>query len=756
MSIHALLEHIKQNAKSPKEQGTAFENLCKRFLEKDKTYSPRFKQVQTYTNWAKAQQILRRDIGIDLVATNSNDSGFTAIQCKFYDANSPISKGGIDSFIAASAGQKFNARIFFDTTNKGPNNNVLAQLNQAQDLDFTRIGIEALEHSSIDWSQYLSQPTIQQKPKKQLRPHQSAALKAVTQGLAHEDRGKLIMACGTGKTFTALKIAEQLAGNNRSVLFLAPSLALVSQTITEWTIESEADLHAFAVCSDAQVGKRKVGQDDLVDIDTHDLAYPATTNARTLAQKCAHNSTDNMQVVFATYQSIDVISKAQQQHGLPEFDLIICDEAHKTTGVSIPGQEDSHFVKVHDQGFIKGHKRLYMTATPRVYVTQVKKQADKTGAILHSMDDAEKFGKELYTLGFGDAVQQDLLSDYKVLVLAVDEGEIARDIQSAIADSDRTLKLDDASKIVGCYKALLKIGVEQTEGKQPMRRAVAFCRSIKESELFRDAFDQVIKKGYLKTQDQYSQDQLLDCEIKHLDGTMNTAVRNAGISWLKHDHNDDTCRILTNVRCLSEGVDVPSLDAVLFVHSRKSKVDIVQSVGRVMRKAEGKQLGYVILPIVVSAGVLPEEALNNNKNYEIVWDVLNALRSHDERLDAEINRVEFGGLTNRIEVVSEISDMPQSGTGTGKTTEAPGVGGAGTAAEPEDRQQNQQYELTWHSSYDSVQRAILAKIVNKCGTRTYWADWAVNVAEIAQKHITRINGILAHTDSEAYRAFQAF
>ncbi|MGI9344895.1 MAG: DEAD/DEAH box helicase family protein, partial [Gammaproteobacteria bacterium] len=745
MSIHALLEQLRINAKSPKEQGTAFENLCKRFLEQDKTYSPRFKRVQTYTNWAKEQQILRRDIGIDLVAANSDDNCFTAIQCKFYDANSKIDKKGIDSFIAASVGQQFNARIFFDTTNHGLTNNVLEQLTQAKGQDFTRIGLEALEHSSIDWSHYFSHQTIEQKLQKQLRPHQSAALKAVTQGLAHEDSGKLIMACGTGKTFTALKIAEELAGRNHSVLFLAPSLALVSQTITEWTIESEIDLHAFAVCSDTQVGKRKVGQDDLADINTHDLAYPATTNPRTLAQRFAHHSTDKMQVVFATYQSIDVISKAQHLHDLPEFDLIICDEAHRTTGVSIPGLDDSHFVKVHNQTFIKGHKRLYMTATPRVYVTQVKKKADETGAILHSMDDAEKFGKELYTLGFGDAVQQDLLSDYKVLVLAVDEGEIAQDIQRAIADSDKTLKLDDASKIVGCYKALLKIGVEETEGKQPMRRAVAFCRSIKESELFRDAFHDVIQEGYLKTQDQYSPDQLLDCEIKHLDGTMNTAVRNAGISWLKQDHNDSTCRILTNARCLSEGVDVPSLDAVLFVHSRKSKVDIVQSVGRVMRKAEGKYLGYVILPIVVSAGVLPEEALNNNKNYEIVWDVLNALRSHDERLDAEINRVEFGGLTSRIEVVSEISDMPQSGVG--KTTEAPGVGGAGIAPEADASQQLAQPEqYAFNYQYDSVQRAILAKIVDKCGTRTYWTTWAGDVAGIAQKHITRIKGILAHTD----------
>jgi predicted helicase len=175
----------------------------------------------------------------------------------------------------------------------------------------------------------------------------------VKAGLVANDRGKLIMACGTGKTFTSLKIAEEIAGKGKRVLFLVPSLSLLSQTLTEWTQESATPLHSFAVCSDSDVGKKRKKDDDAVQTFVHELRYPATTDAKRLAKemKKAHDAS-HMSVVFATYHSIDVVHRAQHEHGLPAFDLVVCDEAHRTTGAKFEGEDESEFVRVHDAAYL--------------------------------------------------------------------------------------------------------------------------------------------------------------------------------------------------------------------------------------------------------------------------------------------------------------------------------------------------------------------------------------------------------------------
>ncbi len=741
--LQAGLEKIRSSSLSLREQGSSFERLVLDFLSQDKTYAPQFEKVQTYGEWARARGMDERDTGIDLVASNKDDAFFTAIQCKLRGDASTLAKREIDSFIAASDTKDFNRRLLADTAQGGMTDAVEAQMRHSRSA-FTRVGIAELGNSSIDWWKYFApHGVVRQQKKKTSRPDQKIALRDVVRGLETADRGRLIMACGTGKTFVSLKVAERLAGKGKSVLFLVPSLSLMSQAVREWTVESGLELHTFAVCSDTHVGKCLVRNEDTADIALHDLAYPATTDAKKLAEKHRLGPQGKMTVVFATYHSIDVISTAQRKHGFPEFDLIICDEAHRTTGATMDSERESPFVKVHDQARVQGRKRLYMTATPRVYVTRVKAAAKQKNAVLYSMDDEEKFGKELHLLNFGDAVRQDLLSDYKVLVLALDEDRIARDIQKKLSSSE-SLQLDDATKILGCYKALAKQGISDTEGEEPMRRAVAFCRDIKSSELFKDNFTAVVDE-YLSHQ---ADPAPLRCKVRHVDGTMNTAIRGAELDWLRGaTDGENACHILSNARCLSEGVDVPSLDAVLFVHARKSKVDIVQAVGRVMRKAQGKKLGYVVLPIVVPAGVAPHEALSSNKNYSIVWDVLNALRSHDEELNADINKAEFGQRLKKIEIISEIEAVPENPPG--KRVD---IGGKERPIPIPMPMRNADLDL----DYDSVQQAILAKIVEKCGTRDYWENWAEDVAGIAEKHIARINGIISDGDSEACRAVDGF
>ena len=765
--IHTLFDTYREQSKTKREQGTYFEKLVIDFLLNDERYSSQFTNVETLHDWASTNGYSSFDSGVDLVATNSDEygGGFSAIQCKFYNTTT-ISKSEIDSFMAASDKSYFNKRILVDTSEKGLNTVVENQLEDST-KDFMRIALEHFETSSIDWTNYLKTEIVKHVPQKELRPHQQEALESTLAGFEATDRGKLLMACGTGKTFTALKIAETYAGKNKSVLFLVPSLALMSQTITEWSKETKIPLHSFAVCSDTSVGKRKKNDDDIAEINIHDLAIAATTDAKKLAENNSIVFPDKMTVIFSTYQSIEVIHKAQTKFNMDAFDLIICDEAHRTTGATLLGEEDSNFVKIHDNDFIKGKKRLYMTATPRVYIGDVKEKAKKVSADVYSMDDIETYGTVFYSLKFGEAVEKGLLSDYKVLVLAVDQDQVAIDIQKRLDDSEHGLKLDDATKIIGCYKALIKHGIDS--GGSHMSRAVAFCRSIESSELFTNEFKLVVDE-YLSRYPEISD---VTCELDHVDGTMGSTERNNKLSWLKSE-TSDVCRILSNARCLSEGVDVPSLDAVMFIHGRKSKVDIVQSVGRVMRRAEGKQTGYIILPVAIPAGSSADDSLNNNANYQIVWDVLNALRSHDERLDSSINKVDLSdslqekieSIKDKIEIVAMVKELPRAKKDTNEATSIGSSGDSSSDDKTRDSSEknigldairlNSQTLSGWELANNSIQKAILAKIVDKCGNRTYWEEWANDISEIANKHIARIKATLSDKTSLAYQRFKEF
>ena len=548
------------------------------------------------------------------------------------------------------------------------------------------------------------------------------------QGLATADRGRLIMACGTGKTFTSLKIAEKMAGIGGNVLFLVPSISLLSQTLREWATEAEIPLRNFAVCSDTKVNKNNE------DISMYELAIPATTQSEALANKLKQTfgpDAERLNVVFSTYHSIGIIQEAQQK-GAPEFDLVICDEAHRTTGVESKEQESSYFIKIHDQRLIRAKKRLYMTATPRLYDAQAKDKAKQHDMELCSMDDPKKYGEELHRLDFSEAVKRDLLSDYKVLVLTIDESAMAAAIQSELAQHEG-LKLSDAAKLIGCWNGLAKkFGNRTTKlDTHPMRRAVAFSRLIKDSKQMADIFNNIVEE--YKRKGGFTDDSELVCRVKHVDGKMNALQRNDALQWLKDESPDNTCHILSNARCLSEGVDVPALDAVIFLSPRNSQVDVVQAVGRVMRKAEGKKLGYVILPVVVPSNMPPEEALSDDKNYKVVWQVLQALRAHDNRFNAIINRIELNKtMPDEISVI--------------------GVGGELGEGES---QAEALLPLPF-PDFEQWRDAIYARVVVKCGDRRYWEDWAKDVADIAKTNITRIRALLAESGKDYRELFDEF
>lgn len=767
-ALRKLLAQYRELSQSEREKGTYFERLAIVFIQRDPGMVQEYEEAWDYSTWAKNHGLPATDNGIDVVAKVHGEDSYCAIQCKFYREGATIPKAEIDKFLATLGGSKhFDRGLIIETTGRSFTENATESW---EHLNVTALGLDRLEDSPIDWEAFFVDGEIKVDPPKKLRPHQEQALEAVRAGLADADRGKLIMACGTGKTFTGLKIAEDMAGAGGNVLVLLPSLALVNQTIREWTIDSQTPLRSYAVCSDAQVGKRKRGgADDVAEVELHDLDYPATTNAARLASRSSYDAPDRMTVIFSTYQSIQVISDAQKLHGFAEFDLIICDEAHRTTGATLAGEDESNFVKVHDQDFIAAKKRLYMTATPRVFGEAVKAKANEASAELASMDDEVLYGETLFTRGFGWAVENQLLTDYKVVVLAVDEAMVSASVQSRLMDADSSLVLDDATKIIGCYKALVKSGLAQEvlTDPQPMQRALAFCKDIASSKLIQTEFRSVVEE-YLDSEE--GQEALADApdlttELQHVDGTMGAKERANKLDWLKESHGDAICRILTNARCLSEGVDVPALDAILFMHPRKSQIDVVQSVGRVMRRAPGKNMGYVILPIGVPAGLTPEEALADNERYKVVWQILNALRSHDERFDAQLNQADLGvdishkieivPVTHKIEVTAEVKDLPSRS----KTKPKAGIGDGSAASDDQGSDGDSKPADTPFQGelvFDEFSKAIMAKIVKKCGRRDYWENWAGDIAKIAENHISRITGIISKEGSKEREAFDAF
>lgn len=719
-----LLYDFKSMSQNKTQQGICFELLMKKYFLTCPLYAETFETVWTWSEFPYNRG--KHDMGIDLVAKKKDYDEYCAIQCKFYDENYSVSKADVDTFLSASGKPffidgkpvRYSERIVVSTTDKW--SSTAEDTIDGQMPAVHRIRLKDLRESGIDWDSFSlnNVEDMKRSERKTARSHQTKAIEAVLNGFRSADRGKLIMACGTGKTFTSLKIAEALTNGIGNVLFLVPSISLLNQTLLEWSAQCSYDYSVFAICSDP---KASAASDEGGRVS--DTIIPATTNVeRLIAYYTFGWSETGMKLFFSTYQSIDVISKFQKQTGLM-FDLIICDEAHRTTGVTLAGENESDFVKIHNNDFIQGKKRLYMTATPRIYGDESKAKANEKSALLCSMDDEEIYGSEFYRLGFSEAVALGLLSDYKVIVLAVDENYVSRTLQNLITTHDSELILEDAVKIMGCLNGLSKRTVFAGEedyfanDPMPMKRAVAFNSSIAASKkfvsLFKEIQDELKLYGY--------DESVVSVELDHVDGTNNALFRKDRIDWLKDDTPDGYCRVLSNARCLSEGIDVPALDAVMFLNPRNSIVDIIQSVGRVMRKTEGKKYGYIILPIGIPAGMEPEEALADNQRYKIVWDVLQALRAHDDRFNNTINKIDLNRKKpENIQVI--------------------GVTGAGDDSDEKSKGHEQSYtQLSLNlEDLQKWKNGIYAKIVKKCGSRKYWEVWAKDIADIANRHINQI------------------
>ena len=766
-----LLNWARASKLNTREQGDYLEHLTKFYLTHDPAQQSVYTDVYLWKEWAEKNDLPRNDYGIDLVAIQQ-DGTRTAIQCKFFTDHS-VQKKDVDSFLAASGAAEFERRLYVTTAEHFSKQ--VQQTFANQDKEVRILTIREMSRSGIDWDKLnpdffwgssgatykYEKKHVPLKPKKTPRPHQTEAVQKVLSGLSKHDRGKLIMACGTGKTYTALHLAESYAratnpGKITRVLFLVPSLALMSQTVREWSQDATLPLSSYAVCSDVKVGTRK--NTDSEDIPRTDLVIPSTTEGTKLVSEekrrlNLQGEDERLVVVFATYHSIQAVHEAQKA-GFKDFDLVICDEAHRTTGVTLNGEDSSNFVKVHDNDFIRAVKRVYMTATPRIFTDDVKNKASEANAVLVSMDDEATYGPVFYRIGFGEAVESGLLTDYKVLVLNVAEDQVAQQFQSFLADENQELKLDDVAKLVGCWNGLAKrqagaLSASFAHDPQPMRRAVAFNRSIKDSRKIADQFKTLVSKHLVDLNNDDTTDDLR-VDASHIDGGFNAAKREKKLEWLSGENatqdGQPVCRILSNARCLTEGVDIPNLDAVLFLNPRNSVVDVIQAVGRVMRKAEGKKYGYIILPVAVPGGIKPSEALNDNKRYKVVWQVLQALRSHDERLDRDINQMQYSDKMPENIIIDGIDLSPQS---------AEHEDSIGTEEQSEKSIQGV-FPLVFNGR--KWKDAIHAKLVQKVGNRMYWDDWSDSIAEIANKYIALIRAQIDPElgDSPAANEFKRF
>ena len=779
MDARELYDFIVADSVDTRQQGTRYERAVKRFLENDPAWASRLDGVWLWAD-SPTNGGDRADLGIDLVARDASDGTYWAIQAKCYGKDK-LAERDVATFLGyAGIRDTYQHLMIADTTPGGWTGN-LAKVVRGTDVskEIVRLSLDDVLESNLEWDGFALGVEYDSSNREvhDLRKHQIEARAGIVEKLAENDRCCVFMACGTGKTLMALRTAEEMCPGG-TVLFLAPSISLVSQSMREWSDQVRGRINPYVICSDATASS--VSDESYGTL--MDVPFPATTNPHTIAARF-RPAPGALNVVFSTYQSIDRVHEAQEL-GLPEFDLCFCDEAHRTTGV-IDGE--SSFRKIHDPSYVRARKRVYMTATPRIFGEDAKKKAKEGTVEIASMDDQSMFGPVAYRLSFGKAVSRGLLTDYKIVVMKISESMVSSTMQRLSTRSDLTLDMPDVAKFLGCWKALFDrrhgadylddalgrdVSAEVAEDGRTLRHAIAFAASIRASKALSGEF-QTIVDTYLDTiakeadsGEEADVQQLVEANrrvrvaLDHVDGTMSSDVRREKLEWLAAEEGEDTCHILSNARCLAEGVDVPALDAIIYLSSRKSKIDIIQSVGRVMRvppdeeARRRKRFGYIIIPVFVPAGTDETLALSASEDYRVVWDVVRALRSHDERLDAVINAGNFDD-TRALERIVEVEVLDESKLKPADKrparehrvgeAEKTGAGPAPT-----------ELPLDWETDdIPALARAIRAQIVRRCGTKIYWSEWTGRVAHITSVRCEQI-ARLVHEDEAVAKSFAEF
>lgn len=606
-------------------RGAGFEELSRWFLLNDPEWSASIKRVWRWSEWPGRWG---RDRGIDLVAETTTGD-LLAIQCKHYAASEAITKASIDSFLSESNRAAFAGRILIATTQRLAGG--APQVVEAQEKPVTLILRDRLLKAELPWQAFLAKATVKRR-RLRPRPHQQRAIDQVVSRFGRERRGQLLMPCGTGKTLTSVWIAKRLG--SELTLVLVPTLALLRQTVGVWRSQL-ADVELLKVCSEKARGSER----ELVaaDLSPLEIGGDTTTDPAVIARFLRG---PGRRIVIGTYDSSPRIARAMSD--VPDtvsFDLIVCDEAHHCAGV-----EGGAHRTVLDDVKIRARRRLFVTATPTVFSASAQEQAAHTHTRVASMEDHSRFGHVLHRLSFKQAIEEGLLCPYQVVVMPIRDAEVVDLVKR------RRLVSHSGDRITDAYSLAAEIACLRAMREHACTRMVTFHPRVEDARTF--AAD-VVDAGQLLP----DAERPAAVEGRAVDGYMNRPKREAILEWF--GNRDDSAKMLTNVRLLAEGVDVPEIDGICLIDTRRSAASIVQAVGRAVRTAPGKAKGTIVVPVVVRDDEDVHDALERSEHRNVL-EVLAALRSLDSEIRNTVDyiHVELGPRTTGGAVSSWVVDAP--------------------------------------------------------------------------------------------------
>ncbi len=606
-------------------KGKPFEVFCKWFLQNDPEWSGSVEKVWLWDEYPNKWQ--GKDLGTDLVFRD-NEGQIWAVQAKCYSQHRSTTKKDLNSFLADAGREQVHCMLWMQTTDN-MEANAEASLKH-RDKPVTIFKLTDFRDAQIDYpASFAELRKASVKPKPSPEPHQIEAIEAATKGLLDNERGQMIMACGTGKTFTTLWVKEAL--NAHTTLVLLPSLSLLSQTMREWAWAKNQDFKILNVCSDSSVGKKTE------DMDPADAPFPVTSDVEEIA---LFLKKPEAKVIFCTYQSSGLIAQAQLDEGIPSFDLAVADEAHRCAG-----KADAGFATILDADKIRANKRLFTTATPRYFGKAIKDEANARDLEVVGMDNEAVFGPVVHKLSFGEAIERELLTDYQVVIVGVDEPMVRDWIER------EEIVATDPDNQTDARTLAAKIGLIKAIKDYDLQRVISFHSRVNGARDFSRELADVI--NLVEPEHRPSGVFLSD----YVSGEMKAGDRKGKIDRLKALDGFDR-GILTNARCLAEGVDVPSLDGVAFIDPKGSQIEIIQAVGRAIRKVRGaavQKVGTIVIPVFIEQGDNHEASIEAS-NFKPVWDVLKALKSHDEVLAETLDQYRTNMAKNVNQNRERISD----------------------------------------------------------------------------------------------------
>jgi superfamily II DNA or RNA helicase len=610
---------------SKSEKGAVFERLTQLYLEVTPEYRAELQHVWPIRDAPRNVCLLLNlptlDEGIDFIARTRHGK-YWAIQSKFRSQHDkPLTRRELGTFssLAFNTCSNIELAVVAHTASKPVSKRHLMR-------NTTEIGLDRWQ--SLDqeaWRLIVAKLKGRSARPRVRRPkrHQQAAISEakkhfITDGAT---RGRLIMPCGTGKSLTAYWIAEALKAN--TILVAVPSLALVRQSLADWTREFLANgikPDWLCVCSDETVGNLE--RDEFVG-EVYDLGLPTHTDANEIAALLRARSS-GPKIVFTTYQSSSRLAAAARKARI-NFDLAILDEAHKTVGV-----HSKTFATLLSDKKIKIQRRVFMTATERVF------RGDRSDVL--SMDNEKDYGARFFQLSFKEAIKQRIITDYKILTITVSDGHVRK-----LIDENRILKLNSRDLDEAEAQAIAAgIALKRTYKRHSVKHAVSFHRSIRGADRFREQQDALNRMGSLgpKTTN-------LHISSKKTAGQRSDLLR----EFVVHKR-----ALMTNARCLTEGVDVPAIDCVMFADPKQSRVDIVQAAGRALRRHEGKEHGYIVVPVVVPEK-MDFDKFAETTAFKQVAQTITALSTQDERIVDEFRAIEQGRVPSG-KIVEIDGDVP--------------------------------------------------------------------------------------------------